>query len=314
MNTISLRPYSVHKNPPITSFKETIKSLKNTSDVNKISDSKVNTHMGLGVLNVSKDDYRGPSVFIDPNYLGRFLDLSYRKESKPLNILDQTMSAYLSNQGSMTTGQESIENIILKNNFILIHDAVTDEMANEVRLKTQLLAAAMKKTGNVKPVHFLINSPGGSIVSMNAILDAMDRLKNTKINGQNIVVATYCDGMAASAASVIMANGTPGYRYISPRSEVMIHQPLGGMSGQATDLDIRNKRIQRMKTDIVDFFVKTSKMSRDELVRVMERDYFMEAKESVEKGFADSYYDRFQTEELEQSDIRGLFGSDSEGK
>ncbi len=286
-------------------FKRLIQPATKSNEQKELDDNRDNKtcHLGFSGLGISRDDYRGPGVFIDPNYLGKFLDMTNRKESRPANLLDELMLKDLSKAaltGHAPEGSsESIEQVILKNNFILIHDVVDDQMANEVRLKTQLLAAAMKKTGKVKPVHFLVNSPGGSIVSMNAILDAMDRLKNTKIDGQNIVVATYCDGMAASAASVILANGTPGCRYISPRSEVMIHQPLGGFSGQATDLDIRNRRIQKMKQEITDFFVKTTKMNKPDLERVLERDYFMDSNESVTKGFVDACYDRFQTEELD---------------
>lgn len=235
-------------------------------------------------FNLSKDNYHGPAAFIDPQYLG-------------------TLVCAENNTPFTDNIQNLLDSTLLQNNFILIHGPITTSLANEVRIKTQLLAGVMNKTGKVKPVHFLINSPGGLIVAMNAILDAIDRLKNTKINGQNIIVATYCDGFAASAASVILANGTKGYRYISPRSEVMIHQPLGGMSGQATDMDIQNKRIQKMKAEIRDFFARTTNMTKEELEKVMERDYWMDHKDSIEKGFVDSTYDRFVTNEFDSGNL-----------
>ena len=272
-------------------------------------------------LHMTRDTYKGPDVFIDPQYLDEFTDEISREESKPANILDKIMMTELSklvstggqNENETPKGiRDSLDLIILKNNFILIHGVVTDVMCNEVRLKTQLLASAMKKTGNIKPIHFLVNSPGGSVVAMNGILDSMDRLKNTKINGQNIVVATYCDGMAASAASVILTNGTKGYRYISPRSEVMIHQPLGGTSGQATDMEIHTKRILKMKQQLNDFFAKNTKMTLEELKLIMERDYYMDSKESLDKGFIDSVYDSFSVKELENTVIDSLIDKNTE--
>ncbi len=265
-------------------------------------------------MHLTRDTYRGPDLFIDPAYLEEFVDETSRTEKKPATILDRIMMTELekatgtkSKEADSTKGiKEPIDLIILKNNFILIHGVITDELCNEVRLKTQLLASAMKKTGSLKPVHFLINSPGGSVVAMNSILDSMDRLKNTKIGGQNIIVATYCDGMAASAASVILTNGTQGYRYISPRSEVMIHQPLGGTGGQATDMEIHTKRIMKMKQQINEFFAKNTKVPIEDLKVIMERDYFMDANESLVKGFVDSVYDSFSVKELDSTVVDGL--------
>ncbi len=291
-------------------------SVSNVVSINSRGYSNV-PQMALSLANqarlqITRDNYRGPDVFIDPGYLDEFVDEISREEYKPANILDKIMMTEFSKLGAGDENEspkgirDGIDLIILKNNFIFIHGVVTDAMCNEVRLKTQLLASAMKKTGNVKPIHFLINSPGGSIVSMNGILDSMDRLKNTKINGQNITVATYCDGMAASAASVILANGTKGYRYISPRSEVMIHQPLGGTGGQATDIEIHTKRILKMKEQINEFFARTTKMTIDELKPIMERDYYMDSTESLDKGFIDAIYDSFSVSELDNTNIDSL--------
>ena len=248
-------------------------------------------------FSVSKEDYRGPAVFIDPQFLGELIVAENKSHFE--------LSA--DRKDSSQSVQDLIDSILLKNNFILIHGPITMNLANEVRMKTQLIASAMNKKNELKPVHFLINSPGGLIVAMNAILDAMDRLKNTKINGENIVVATYCDGFAASAASVILTNGTKGYRYLSPRSEVMIHQPLGGIGGQATDMDIGNKRIQKMKADIRDFFARTTNMSKEELDKVMERDHWMDSSESKKQGFIDHIYSDFPTKELDSSKLKELF-------
>lgn len=257
-----------------------------------------------------------PFAYIHPDFMDEYIQATSGQRVRPRNLNDQIMLTQIANISNIfgfpdgdghSRTQDAIERIILKNNFILIDDVVTDEMATDVRMRTQLLASAMKKTGIVKPVHFIVNSPGGSIIAMDSILDSMDRLKNTEIEGKKIVVSTICDGFAASAASVILANGSPGHRYTSPRSRVMIHQPIGFAHGQETDIAIEAKLIKRMKEQILDFFAKVTKVPREELAQIMERDYWMESNECIEKGFVDEAYNSFPTQELEESDLDGLF-------
>lgn len=196
---------------------------------------------------------------------------------------------------------------LLKNSTIEIRGVVRPKMADDVRTKAQLIAAAMLKHGVTKPIKFQINSPGGCASSMASILDTMDMLKNTKINDQPIIVATYMDGMAASAASLILANGTKGHRFMNPKSRIMIHQPLGGVEGQTTDMVVDNEQLQRLKAYLVEFFKKTTNADEEWLKEVIERDYWMELDESIKRGFVDKPHTEFDLEDLRGLDMNLVF-------
>lgn len=241
--------------------------------------------------------YIGTPLLIDPEYVAEY-ERQSQEGFKPEATLyerkfEQTYTQYrqaLSNTENAKPSQGAVnqmEKILLRNGIVRISGPVSDQMAEMVQEKVNILVAIMRRSGEAKPIRFLVNSPGGSILSMNSILDSMDYAKNTEIGGKKIPVATYCQGYAASAASVIMANGTPGYRSMSPRAEIMIHQPLGGASGQETDIAIAAKRIRQMKDEINAFFQKTTKMPKEMLTQVMERDFWMSSKDSKEYGFVD---------------------------
>lgn len=263
-----------------------------------------------------------PLAFIDPAYQFIYEDM-YTRSDPGMGLRERFMALELSNVGLYQQASNSglpitgasrdpFDLIFLKNNVIPIKGPVNDKMADDVSFMSQHILAAMIRTGIRKPVHFQINSPGGSIVSMNSILEDMNRLKSAKVEGEPVVVATYCNGMAASAASIIFTNGTKGYRYVGPISEVMIHQPLGGAYGRATAVDIRTKRIQRFKDWILQFFKENTKVSEDELKRLLEEDTFISPEEAIEKGFADQKYDRFATEQNDDFNLESLFKT-SEG-
>ncbi len=216
---------------------------------------------------------------VEPTMYERKFDQAYTQYRQAMSGPDNAKPS----QGKVN----QLEKILLRNGIVRISGPVNDAMAEMVQEKVNILVAIMRRTGEVKPIRFLVNSPGGSILSMNSIRDSMDYAKSTEINGKKIPVATYCQGYAASAASVIMASGTPGYRSMSPRAEIMIHQPLGGASGQETDIAIAAKRIRQMKIEINEFFAKTTKMPKEMLDQVMERDFWMSSAESKEYGFVD---------------------------
>lgn len=314
MQTLKIIPNNLIGGSQVQSSKRNQADNKSSSlKINPLSikrDKIVSPHYG-SLINQA---WSGPPVFMDYSYLGRLQGIMDGNIQRNRSIFDIQMEAEIASlksqlyQDKVSTRrvQDSIDRAILKNNIIVIGDVIEDNLANEVRQKTMLLAATMNKRGKIKPVHFLINSPGGSIISLYSILDAMDRLKNTKINGENIVVSTFCDGWAASAASVIFANGTPGYRYMSPRSYVMIHQPLGGGHGQASELDIGNKLIQDMKQDLRDFYVKTTKLDKETVEKIMDRDSWLRASTCLEYGIADGIDDTFLTEQLNEMNLKEL--------
>ena len=150
---------------------------------------------------------------------------------------------------------------LLKDRIIMLSGEVNDVTANLV--VAQLLF--LESEDPDKDIHLYINSPGGSITSGMAIYDTMQYIKPD--------VSTICIGMAASMGAFLLSSGAKGKRFALPNAEIMIHQPLGGFQGQATDIDIHAKRILKIKVDV-------------------ERDYFMEASEAVEYGLIDKVIER----------------------
>ena len=130
-----------------------------------------------------------------------------------------------------------------------------------------------------KDISLYINSPGGSVTAGMAIYDTMQFIKSD--------VATIVMGQGASMGSLLAAAGTPGKRYILPNARHMIHQPLGGASGQATDVEIQARELLRWKKVLTDIYVKHTGKSYAELESDMERDFFMTAEEAVTYGLAD---------------------------
>ena len=130
-----------------------------------------------------------------------------------------------------------------------------------------------------KDISLYINSPGGSVTAGMAIYDTMQFIKPN--------VATIVMGQGASMGSLLATAGAPGKRYILPNARHMIHQPLGGASGQATDVEIQARELLRWKKVLTDIYVKHTKKSYAELESDMERDFFMTADEAVAYGLAD---------------------------
>jgi len=130
-----------------------------------------------------------------------------------------------------------------------------------------------------KDITMYINSPGGSITAMWSIIDTMNLVKPD--------VSTVCVGMAASAASVILASGAKGKRYILPHAEVMIHQPLGGAQGQASDIEITAKHILKTKAILQKYMAELTGQPVKKIEKDMDRDFFMDAQEAVNYGIVD---------------------------
>ncbi|EGD92183.1 ATP-dependent Clp endopeptidase, proteolytic subunit ClpP [Trichophyton rubrum CBS 118892] len=138
-----------------------------------------------------------------------------------------------------------------------------------------------------KPIQLYINSPGGSVTAGLAIYDTMTYIQSP--------VSTICVGQAASMGSLLLCGGEAGKRYCLPHSSVMIHQPSGGYFGQATDIAIHAKEILRVRHQLNQIYKRhlTGKeMTLEEIEKLMERDYFMGAKEALEMGIVDSILDR----------------------
>ena len=132
---------------------------------------------------------------------------------------------------------------------------------------------------NNDDISIYINSPGGSITSGMAIYDTMEFIKSD--------VSTICIGMAASMAAFLLSCGTKGKRFILPNSEVMIHQPLGGVSGQATEIKIAAERILKLKEKLNKILSNNTNKDFDTISKDTERDYFMNSNEALEYGIVD---------------------------
>lgn len=164
---------------------------------------------------------------------------------------------------------------LLKDRIIFLCDEVNDVTAGLVL--AQLLF--LESEDPDKDIHLYINSPGGSITAGMAIYDTMQYIKPD--------VSTTCIGMAASMGAFLLASGAKGKRFALPNSEIMIHQPLGGTRGQATDIEIHAKRILKMKENLNKILSERTGQPLEKIQKDTERDNFMEAIEAKEYGLID---------------------------
>ena len=164
---------------------------------------------------------------------------------------------------------------LLKDRIIFLGDAIDDAVANLV--VAQLLF--LESEDPDKDVNVYINSPGGVVTAGMAIYDTMQYLK--------CPISTICIGQAASMAAVLLAGGAKGKRVALPNSRVMIHQPLGGMQGQAVDMEIHAREILGMRERLNDILVSHTGQSKKKIKADTDRDFFMSAEEAVEYGIID---------------------------
>lgn len=173
---------------------------------------------------------------------------------------------------------------LLKDRIVFVTGPIDDMMANAII--AQLLF--LESEDPDKDIHLYINSPGGVISSGMAIYDTMQYIKPD--------VSTICIGMAASMASVLLAAGTPGKRYALPNSRVMIHQPLGGAQGQATDIEIHAREILRIREEMNHVLAKHTGQTVETIARDTERDNYMTSTQAKEYGLIDEVITRSKTD------------------
>ncbi len=164
---------------------------------------------------------------------------------------------------------------LLKENIIFLGGAIDDDVANIIIAQLLFLQSEDPK----KDIKIYINSPGGHVSSGLAIIDTMNHIKND--------VSTVCVGMAASMGAVILASGAKGKRYSLPNSEIMIHQPLGGAQGQATDIQITAKQILKLKEKLNKMMAERTGKTFAEIEKDADRDYYMSADEAKKYGIVD---------------------------
>lgn len=164
---------------------------------------------------------------------------------------------------------------LLKDRIVFIGDAIDDHLANTVIAQLLFLESQDKN----KEIKLYINSPGGSVTAGLAIYDTMQYIKSN--------VSTICIGIAASMAAILLGAGEKGKRFVLPNSEVMIHQVMGGMEGQAADIKIRAERMMNMRDRLNTILAKHTGQPLSKVEKDTDRDYFMNAKEAVEYGIVD---------------------------
>ncbi len=164
---------------------------------------------------------------------------------------------------------------LLKDNIIFLGGPIDDNTANIVIAQLLFLQSENPK----KDISLYVNSPGGSVTSTLAIIDTMNHIGND--------VSTVCVGIAASGAAMILSAGKKGKRYALPNAEVMIHQPLGGVEGQATDIAITAKHILKTKDRLNKMLAENCGKPLAEIERDVERDFFMSSDEAKKYGIID---------------------------
>ena len=164
---------------------------------------------------------------------------------------------------------------LLKDNIIFLGTAIDDSVANA--LVAQMLF--LESEDPDKDIQIYINSPGGSVTAGLAIYDTMQFVKND--------IVTYCIGQAASMGAHLLAAGTKGKRFALPSSRIMIHQPSGGAQGQASDIEITFKEIQRLKDSLSAALSKHTGQPLKKVIKDMDRDFFMSSEEAMEYGLID---------------------------
>ena len=165
---------------------------------------------------------------------------------------------------------------LLKDRIIFLGGVIDDNLANIII--AQLLF--LESEGRQKDITLYVNSPGGLVTATMAILDTMNYVKSD--------VSTVCVGQAASGAAIILSAGAKGKRFALPNAEIMIHQPLGGTEGQATDIAITAKQILKIKEKLNKILAKHTGQTIAQVEKDSDRNYFMSADEAVKYGLVDS--------------------------
>ncbi len=185
---------------------------------------------------------------------------------------------YVIEQTSKGERSYDIYSRLLKDRIIFISGEIDDVTANLVVAQLLFLEAENPD----KDINIYINSPGGSITAGMAIFDTMEYIKPE--------VSTICVGMAASMGAFLLAAGAKGKRFALPNAEVMIHQPLGGARGQASDIKIQADRILKMRRDLNKILSEKTGKPLEQIEKDTDRDFFMTAEEAVEYGLIDQVF------------------------
>jgi ATP-dependent Clp protease protease subunit len=171
--------------------------------------------------------------------------------------------------------QLTLGDLLLENRIVFLQGEIYDGNANELVMKLLYLQSENRR----KAIHFYLNSPGGSVTATLAIYDTMQIL--------TCPVATYCVGLAASGAAVLLAGGSKGKRFALPHAKVMIHQPYGGVGGQISDIEIQADEILRTRDVLNEILSEHTGQPKEKIAEDTDRDFYMTPLEAKEYGLVD---------------------------
>lgn len=192
----------------------------------------------------------------------------------------QYLNPYILEERQLNVTQMDVFSRLMMDRIIFLGTEISDYTANTIQ--AQLLY--LDSVDSSKEISIYLNSPGGSVTAGLGIYDTMQFI--------NSPVATICTGMAASMAAVLLVAGAEGKRQALPHSRVMIHQPLGGAQGQASDIEITAREIQKMKKELYTIISEHSHTPFDKVWADSDRDYWMTAQEALEYGMIDQVLER----------------------
>ena len=212
---------------------------------------------------------------------GMALDDVMRYQSRAaFNLQSQYLNPYILEERQLNVTQMDVFSRLMMDRIIFLGTQIDDYTANT--LQAQLLYLDSCDPG--KDISIYINSPGGSVTAGLGIYDTMQFIQSD--------VATICTGMAASMGAVLLVAGQEGKRSALPHSRVMIHQPLGGVQGQAADIEIEAREIMKFKKELYDIIARHSHTDFDKVWADADRNYWMTAAEAKEYGMIDTVYEK----------------------
>jgi len=215
----------------------------------------------------------------------KFATLDHKISSHSLGNYISSMTPYIIEERQLNMTQMDVFSRLMVDRIIFLGTAIDDQIANIIQ--AQLLF--LQSTDAKKDITIYINSPGGGVYAGLGIYDTMQYIEPD--------ISTVCTGMAASMAAVLLCAGTKGKRYGLKHSRVMIHQPLGGAQGQASDIEITYKEIVKIKKELYGIISHHSGQSLEKIEKDSDRDYWMKSEEAKNYGMIDEILDRKRKKE-----------------
>lgn len=191
------------------------------------------------------------------------------------SVPSNSLTPYIIEERQLNAVQMDVFSRLMMDRIIFLGTGINDQVANIVQAQLLFLNSSDAK----KPIKLYINSPGGSVYAGYGIYDTMNYISND--------VYTMCCGMAASMAAVLLSSGTKGKRIGLPHSRVMIHQPMGGTEGQASDMEITMKEMIRIKAELYEILASNTGKTVKQITADADRDYWMRGEEAVKYGMID---------------------------